>query len=40
MKFYWIQANDDVSSNSVNCHVLVACVFHPKVFRNFYGIGI
>ena len=40
VKFYWTQANDDVKSNSVNCHVLVACTYRPKLFRSFYGIGI
>jgi len=39
VKFYWMQTND-VKSNSVNCHVRVACVVHRKVFRNFDGIGI
>lgn len=34
VKFYWIQANDHVKSNSVKCHVLVACTYHPKLFRN------
>ena len=40
MKFYCIQANDDVKSNSINCHVLVACTYNSTVFRTFYGIGI